>query len=94
MVQDAPQNSAQAGSAHTCSIQKFLVHTVSETAEQAMGPRHAFLQFLSGDGIIRIPLLHFTAGGKGSHSKGAGNLLDAIASTAGKHGLLPAMALG
>lgn len=89
-----PQNFAQDSSGHTCSIQKFLVHTVSEAAEQAMGPHHTFLQILSGDGIIRVPLLHLTAEGKGGHSKDAGGLLGPIACTAGKHGLAPAMALG
>lgn len=76
------QNFAQAGSAHTCSIQKFLVHAVSEAAEQAMGSHHALLQILSGDGIIRIPLFHLTAEGKESHSKDAGSLLAELANTA------------
>lgn len=61
----------QTMSAHTCSIQKFLVHTVSEAAEQALGPRHTLLQILAGDGVVRTPLLHLTAEGKGSHSSHA-----------------------
>lgn len=77
-----PQNFAQAGSAHTCSIQEFLVHSVSETAEQAMGSHYALLQILSGDGIIRIPLLHLTAEGKESHSEDVGSLLAELANTA------------
>lgn len=77
-----PQNFAQAGSAHTCSIQEFLVHAVSEAAEQAMGSHHTLLQILSGDGIIRIPLLHLTAEGKESHSEDAGSLLTELANTA------------
>lgn len=85
---------AQADSAHTRSIQKFLVHTVTEAAEQAIGPHHALLQILAGDGIIRIPLLYLTAEGKGSHSKNVGNLPGPKACMAGKHGLPCAMALG
>lgn len=30
-----------------------------------MGPGHSLLQVLSGDGLIRIPLLHLTAEDKG-----------------------------
>lgn len=82
---------AQADSAHTRSIQKFLVHAVTEAAEQAIGPRHALLQILAGDGIIRIPLLYLTAEGKGSHSK---NVEGPTVCMAGKHGLPRAMALG
>lgn len=84
--QDAPQNSAQETSAHTCSIQKFLIHTVGEAAEQAMCPHHTSLQFLSGDGLIRSPLFHFTAEGReatqrlqGASLKDARSLLDATA---------------
>lgn len=73
------------------SIQKFLVHAVTEAAEQAIGPRHALLQILAGDGIIRIPLLYLTAEGKGSHSK---NVEGPTVCMAGKHGLPRAMALG
>lgn len=65
-----PQNFAQADSGHTCGIQKFLVHTVREAAEQAMGPHHTLLQILSGDGVIRIPLFHLTAGSKRQPLKG------------------------
>lgn len=46
---------------HTCSIQDLLIHTVREEAEQTMGSCHTVLQLLSGDGLIGIPQLHFTA---------------------------------
>lgn len=87
--QGAPQNSAQEASAHTCSIQKFLIHTVREAAEQAMRPHHTSLQFLSGDGLIRSPLFHFTAEGReatqrpqGASLKDARSLPDATAQPA------------
>lgn len=54
------------------SIQKFLVHAVTEAAEQAIGPRHALLQILAGDGIIRIPLLYLTVCGLGERSPALG----------------------
>lgn len=58
--------------ARTCGIQDPLVHTVGEEAEQAVGPRHTSLQLLDGDGLIRVPLLHLTAAGKGRPSREAG----------------------
>lgn len=83
-----PPDFAQAGSAHTCSIQKFLVHTVREAAEQAIGPHHTLLQILPGDGIIRIPLLYLTAGREGKPLKGCWEPPRSYtACTAGKHGL-------
>lgn len=52
-------------STHTCSVQELLVYAVREEAEQAMGPSHSLFQVLSGNGLIRIPLLHLTAEDKG-----------------------------